>query len=309
MRGDAPREHVRACIDVTRTDPLLGRHVARGAEDRARARQRRIARFEHVALQLGQAEVEQLHSAGRGLAGAHEKDVRRFDVAMNHAPLMGGGEGLQHASRDVVGVVEREHPLAREARFERLAFEQRHHEKGLAALVVADVDDIHDSLVSQRGERARFEQESADGALVRSAIGAQPLEREAPSEQLVTNTVDHAHAALAEQAFDAVSTRDSLSGQRGLCAGWSDRSVSTGPRDPRAGKASWVSSRERPDDRAALETARELFDDGVAQRAFELAVDEAREEIGGSMDHRSVRNEPLRGAMARAFFAAQTKTR
>ena len=80
---------------------LLGRHVGRGADDRARLRlhQRRSrGPFAHPLAVLGDAEVEDLHQPVR----AHH-DVLGLDVAVDDACAVRGREG----ARDLDGDVER----------------------------------------------------------------------------------------------------------------------------------------------------------------------------------------------------------
>ena len=94
-------------------------------------------------------------------------------------------------------------PLALEHRAERLAFDEFHHEEGLA-LVFADEVDLDDVRVIERSHAARLAQEALlDPFIVGQGIG-QHLDRDVAIQGRFVALVDHTHAAAAEFGDDVV---------------------------------------------------------------------------------------------------------
>jgi hypothetical protein len=74
---------------------LLGAHVSRRTENRAVARLARIEMRAVGTSRSRQAEIEHLHRAVRG-----DLDVRRLQVAVDDALLVGGVERVRDLPRD-----------------------------------------------------------------------------------------------------------------------------------------------------------------------------------------------------------------
>lgn len=134
LEEDAPqREDICARIDGGVTTRLLGRHVAKGAEDAAGLR---LARGQAV---VRDSEIEQHRLRDRSSA---EEDVRRLHVPMDDPARVGDCE----RSRDALGHDERfgdRQTIAREPRFEILPLDPLHREPGLrvARRAMSDVAD------------------------------------------------------------------------------------------------------------------------------------------------------------------------
>jgi hypothetical protein len=92
---------------------------------------------------------------------------------------------------------------------ERFAADQFHHDVR-PAVGLAQVVDLADQRMHHPRRDAGLAGQPVGGAGI-GAVGAQQLERDAPLEPLVDGLVDHAHAALAEAADDAV-VADALAG-------------------------------------------------------------------------------------------------
>lgn len=91
-------EQIRSNVERL-TARLLGRHVARRADDGARVREKRSGRFER----FHETEVDENGSLGSALR-AREDDVARFDVAMDQAVFVRGTQGAAKLECDALGV-------------------------------------------------------------------------------------------------------------------------------------------------------------------------------------------------------------
>ncbi len=99
VEDDAQGIDVRAAVGAVRIAAgLFGRHVGRCAEDFAFERHTDFA-----GIVLGQAEIEQV-----GFAAGIDDDVRRLQVAMDDAGLVGVVEGIGDLLADARGLLEGE---------------------------------------------------------------------------------------------------------------------------------------------------------------------------------------------------------
>ncbi len=178
---DAEREHVGAAIDRA-ADALLGRHVRRLADEHAGLGLRAAHRG------AGDAEVHDLH-----VAVVAEEDVRRRDIAVHDAERLavGADRFVRVVERAGDGTDDRDHVLERhvlaaleqaaEHAAEVLAVDVLHGEVRLA-IVLADVVDLDDVVVMQRGSEARFREEHLDERFVALLLRADPLDHEVALE-------------------------------------------------------------------------------------------------------------------------------
>jgi hypothetical protein len=119
-----------------------------------------------------------------------------------------GGERGRDLARDAQRVDRGQPAHALQTLVERLALEQLHHDERRAVGVVAEVVDLHDAGVGDRGGGARFIEEARDHLGILRERREENLHRRAATEQRVLGEVDRAHAALPEGADDAVATDD-----------------------------------------------------------------------------------------------------
>jgi hypothetical protein len=148
---------------------LLGAHVSHRAGPLSR-------RGELAPRKLGDAEVQDLEHA---VGGDHE--VRRLDVPVDHAPLVGLG---QPASRlqgegDDLG---RGHRPPLQAPRQRLALVVRHRDEELAVLRLADLVDGADVEMVERGRGLGLGAEPFLRGLLEAQVRRQELEREGALE-------------------------------------------------------------------------------------------------------------------------------
>src|SRR5262245_20638890 len=89
-------------------------------------------------------------------------------------------------------------PLAREPIVERLALQQLHDEKGLAALRLPDVVDRADVRMLQRGDGRGFALKAVPGLRHVAESGRKDFEGDIATEPRVARFVDFTHSARAE---------------------------------------------------------------------------------------------------------------
>ena len=159
-----------------------------------------------------EAEVEQLHAAGR-----LEHDVLGLDVPVHEPGRVRVGERLEQDARDAGRLARRER-AALEALAQRLPGHVLECEEGLPLPLAAFVEG-RDRGVLQAGRGARLEHEPLAPPLglrgIERRVVLEELERHAPAEGDVEGEVHVAHAALAQPILDEV-VRDGAS-DHGAC--------------------------------------------------------------------------------------------
>ena len=214
-------EEVRARVDGVAED-LLGGHVARRSHDepgrrelaaRVRVEGRRLGRL------VGEAEVHE-PAAVRG-----EEEVRGLHVAVDDAGIVQRGEPLEEVEGEVERLAGRQGPAV-QARRERLAGQELHDDERLA-VVLSDLVDRAQVRVAHPRRRARLAQEAPPRRVVRAL---QHLQRDLAPQLLVLGEVHPAHAALADEADDAVAPDPAAEWRRGRGGPVARRRV--GPEQP-----------------------------------------------------------------------------
>ena len=221
---------------------LLGRHVGRRAGPRVRA----------VVGRPGDAEVGEAHVP---LAVDHH--VRRLEVAVQHAPLVRGGEAGAQLPRHLDRLVLRQPPDAAQQRREVLAVDVLHREVR-PAVDLADVVHAADVLVGDLARDAHLVVELREARGIGGDGLGQELQRHGLVEAQVVGAVHLAHAAASEQADDAVAVVDDGAGR----------------------EAPTVTGRQRGGRRVARRAARAAAEAGRA---------ELRRQIGGRRGERGGR--------------------
>ena len=144
------------------------------------------------------------------MAAGGDEDVRRLDIAMHDALRMCRIErvGDFDAQLDDPVNFERLERMPLDEMFERLPFEQLHHEE-LLPLVFADVIDRADVRVIQRRRRPSLALKALHGRRVPRQFRRQELDSHLPAEADIFAAVHDAHAASA-QLFEDPVVRDGL---------------------------------------------------------------------------------------------------
>ena len=192
-RHAADRVEVRPRADVLR-HRLLGRHVGRRADRRAR-RGQEGARL-HLRRRLGDAEVGDLHAPVRG-----DHQVLGLEVAVDDAVLLRVGEPGEQALEHAADL--RQGHLA-DVRAQRAALDVLHRDVRRAVVleVVVHGDDVR---MAQRAGHARLAQEALGERRVGGVEGAQLLERDEAVQVGLARQVHERHAAAPQLAQDLVS--------------------------------------------------------------------------------------------------------
>ena len=188
----AERVEVTANVDVLRVARLLGGDVLR------RADRRPIARERHVGGPLREPHVGQLH-----VAVFVDEDVAGFDVAMDHAALVGVVERLRHLLAHLQHVFFGEDAPFDEQRAQRLALDELHDEEVVTTLF-AEVVARDDVRIVERSDDARLAAQPIDVATVARQRRLQDLQRHDAVELLVARLEHGPHRARADAVEDLV---------------------------------------------------------------------------------------------------------
>jgi hypothetical protein len=197
VEDDAEREDVGAVVDVAGLD-LLGSHVVRRPQQLSLHRQVR-------GVEPGDAEVGDLDLVVGG-----DQDVRRLDVAMDHAPRVGVVEGLGDLRHQIADESRREGLGALQQLLEVGPLDVLHGDEADAVGAFVDhVVDGDDVRVREDAGALRFAHEAA--AKLRQLVvlgreaGAKGLQRHQAADQRIARQVDDAHGPLADLLEDLVA--------------------------------------------------------------------------------------------------------
>ena len=186
----AEREHVAGGVDLALALGLLRGHVRRRPDQRVGPREQVGRRREPR-----DPEVEQHRLLGAPVA---QQDVRRLDVAVDHAALVGGREALGQARAQLerFAVVE---PARAQHLAQRLAVVPIEGQVALAAVghAVGNVSDDH--RVAQLGEHLRL---AGEPLVPVDAVAVEDLQRDGATGRAIEAAVDDAHPALASHGLD-----------------------------------------------------------------------------------------------------------
>ena len=154
-----------------------------------------------VFSQLGQAEIEQFHTA---IVGYH--DVGRLQIAVNDTGGVRAREGVGDLDSILQCIFETKSIFA-DALAERLAWRQLHGDEvggTLRQICGVDVVNVDDVGVIQGGSRFRLLHKAALAIGTGNGIWTQHLDGDGTVEMGIESTIHDAHAALAELGIDAV---------------------------------------------------------------------------------------------------------
>lgn len=177
---------------------LLWRQIGRRPHDLARRGQSAGG-----ALQpLGDAEVAELDPAvGR------QEHVGRFDVAVNQAPTVGGGQRVEQPRAHHGGVSRCQRPEAREPVGEGLTLDGLHHDERTTLRVLAHVEHGDGVGVLERRRRTCLAQQARPGGLVGDVGLADQLDGDTALQAAVHRREHASHAARSEQLSQLVTVR------------------------------------------------------------------------------------------------------
>ena len=188
----AERVDVGAGVDPLAAD-LLGGDVAERADPAARARRAARARMRLVSPK-----------SVRYAWSPAEQDVGRLDVAVDEPARVRGVERGRDLRDDVRGAPGLE-PTAARGRACAGRCRRRSAWPDRGALELARVVDRDHVGVVDRGGEPRLAHEAVAEGRVLGEVGGDQLERDGPIEVELVGPVDHAHAAAAGDAGDAVT--------------------------------------------------------------------------------------------------------
>ena len=133
-----------------------------------------------------------------------DEDVRRLDVAVNEASLVGRVEGICDLPEQGHGAIRRKHPLRGEQPLQVAAVDQPHREIKAPGHLTRVVD-RNDRGVIERGCQPRLAQEALAEANIPGELRCEELERYMPLQGEIARPVDDTHAAATKQRLDPVA--------------------------------------------------------------------------------------------------------
>src|SRR3954453_13757988 len=153
--------------------------------------------------------------AMRTFAGLTSRWARPAAWAASSAAPSGGRVARRAERGDPLRGAPRGEPAL--AAQQRVQVGPRHvaHDEVEVAVLLAGAVDRDDVGVVDRGGEARLALEALAQRRVRRAVGRDQLERDGPPEPQVRRSVDHAHAAGAEDLLDAAAGKLGSDGQVG----------------------------------------------------------------------------------------------
>ena len=194
VQHDAKGVDVRPRVDVHRRVGLLGTHVRRGADGRARER------HEHVVGQLlanGLCDAEVDDFGLRQAVLLHDEHVGRLEIPMNDAFLMRVLYGTAHVDEEDQSLSQRQSLRVAVLR-DRQAAHQLHREVRIAGVGLAGMQHLGDSGVVHERQRLTLGGEARDD-LARELCGVYDLDgNAAPDEARFLGLVHGAHASLTQ---------------------------------------------------------------------------------------------------------------
>ena len=190
VHDDADREEIASRRDIGALH-LLGRHVVRRAEHRSDLRQGGVGG-------PSDAEVGDFRLTVRG-----EKNVRRLDVAVNHAFRVRVRQTAKDVFADAQGVIERQRlrsfePVAQRFALDPLRGEERDH-----IVLVSRLVQRHDVRMLHRAADFRLALQSLKelrgvAFVFELLLDLNGFQRHTASDPAVARQVDHPHRAAAE---------------------------------------------------------------------------------------------------------------
>jgi hypothetical protein len=192
------------------TKQLLGGHVRRRALVHTLQGQRctRICSSGRARHGHGDAEVEYFHRAI-----GHDLNVRRFEIAMDDAGAMCGGERLRQRLTDFDDAHDR-HRLAAQHGGKALTRDVLHDDEG-AAVMLDDVVDAGDARVGDACRRSRLVNDPVSQIVASDIARQDTLERDEPIEARVLCEKHFAHATAAKAIEHDVWTDEGAARQAG----------------------------------------------------------------------------------------------
>ena len=108
-----------------------------------------------------------------------QEDVRRLEIAVNHAAVVRRGHGFSNRHEDVCGLCGRQETRVPEPTGEILAFEHLHRQKAPLP-VISHLDDVDDVRVSDTRRQPCLRQKARARPGTTARFGLQDPERDAP---------------------------------------------------------------------------------------------------------------------------------
>ena len=209
------RPDVDASIERVATD-LLRRHVVRGPDDLARARELHALRHRAEARErLGEPEIEHAQmpfwlAFERARRALRDEQILGLEVPVNDPVLVRLDERLARLDEPADDVVDGERAALGEDGAKVASLEVLHDEVRKTGRGLPDVVDADDVLAPEARHRPSLALEARDVVGIGRHLGMHDLDRDARAELLVTSDDDLAHPTRADRPLDHEFARDEI---------------------------------------------------------------------------------------------------
>lgn len=142
-----------------------------------------------------------------------QKEVRRFQVAVDDPERVGLGESFARLQKAPDCVVDRQRAALLEDAREIDAIEVFHDHVGLAAFERSHVEYARYVLARKRSSGAGFPKETLDGVGIARGLHSHELNRHTLRELKMVRREDDSHASRAKDVIDPILAHDDLPGR------------------------------------------------------------------------------------------------
>jgi hypothetical protein len=204
IHHDPQRPDVGTTVQILAPRSLLRGHVRWRADDAACPRQREVVtRIDHLA----DAKVEDLADELALMVPVHV-DVRRLQIAVDDALLVGNVEGLGDADEELDQRLRRDRALAPQPLVEPFTDEELEYEERRPVFGLPQVEDLDDARAADAPTRLGLVEEALERDFVLGDLGAHHLERDVAIDELVLGSPDSPARPCAEELHEPVAELD-----------------------------------------------------------------------------------------------------
>jgi hypothetical protein len=211
VQDDPGRVQIDAVVHVLGALGLLGGHVVRRAHHGAGSRHAEAAIAAQL-IELGNAEIQQLHEVCNAATRAQQVHVVGLEIAVNDVGIVRRAQALQQLMSDGIELDGRNTTAGANAIAQAVAIHELHDHVAVATRQVAEVEHFDDVLGADATGRLCLTLEALHGFSRFGDAGVEHLDRNLAMDASVLALVHRAHPAFPDQADDAVLAVNDVAG-------------------------------------------------------------------------------------------------